>query len=99
MMVELLLTQMLQSKELKDDVTRFRKLPNGHPDRTYNNLIAILDEHLAYEREEKNRQAQTKAIANQTTHTISAAPAIPRPEADNVCRNFLQGKCTNNNCT
>ena len=55
-LMEIILTQMLESKELKDEVTRFRKLATTDPLRTYNRLIDILDEHLSYDRQQRNRQ-------------------------------------------
>ena len=55
-LTELLLTQ----KELKEQVTRFRKRDPDDPERCYQALIDYIDEHLIYQQELKNRSDQKR---------------------------------------
>ena len=59
-LTELLLTQLLNSKELKEQITQFRKRDPDNPKRCYGTLVDAIDEHLLYQQELKNRNDQTR---------------------------------------
>ena len=74
-LTELLLTQMMHSKELKEQVTQFRKRDPDDPERCYQTLIDNIDEHLIYQQELKNRNDQTRTMFN--TQTTRPHPDQP----------------------
>ena len=45
-LTELLFTQLLNSRELKEQITQFRKRDPDDPKRCYGTLIDTIDEHL-----------------------------------------------------
>ena len=61
-LTELLLTQLLNSKELKEQITQFRKRDPDDPKRCYGTLIDTIGEHLLYQQELKNRNDQTRTM-------------------------------------
>ena len=88
-LTELLLTQMMNSRELKEQVTQFRKRDPDDPERCYQTLIDNIDEHLIYQQELKNRNDQTRTMfGNHVTN--SNHPAAPVPT---VCPYWLAGSC------
>jgi hypothetical protein len=89
-LTELLLQQMMQSKELKDQVTQFRKRDLDDPLRCYHTLVDMIDEHLVYQQEAKNRQDHSRSL--QQGHSQTAAPGAE------VCPFWLRGHCRNSKC-
>ena len=88
-LTELLLTHMMNSRELKEQVTQFRKRDPVDPERCYQTLIDNIDEHLIYQQELKNRNDQTRTMFG--NHVANSNhPAAPVPT---VCPHWLAGSC------
>ena len=85
------MTQLLNSNELKEQITQFRKRDPDDPKRCYGTLIDTIDEHLLYQQELKNRNDQTRTMFH------SHAPQ-PVAAGTSVCPYWLAGHCRNVDC-
>ena len=80
---------MMNAKELKEQVTQFRKLDPDDTALCYQTLIDNIHEHLIYQQELKNRNDQTRTMFG-NNNSKSSHPAAP---GQTVCPHWLAAHC------
>ena len=98
-LMEMVLLQMEQSHELSIEVRQFRRLSPSNPEKNYAALIDIMESHVQQERQRLNRQsisfASGQGRGGRAFPAVGGSNAMATPE---VCRNYLQGRCSRQNC-
>eukprot|EP00972_Heterocapsa_arctica_P089080 13137347-Heterocapsa_arctica.AAC.1 len=75
MLCEVLHRKMEGSKLMEVDLAHFDRQDEGHPDRSYEYLLRIMDRNVGIQQQAANREANTKAI--RSGHLgLKGAPAI-----------------------
>ena len=76
-LANMLCDRVMKSKELRDQVNKWRKLDEDIPEekakKTYGALLEIIDDHIMYNQELRNRHALDR-------HTQHSHPAAPAPD-------------------
>ena len=79
------------SEKLKDDVNKWKRYPMDHKKKTLGFLTRALDRQIAEDLRDKNAAALQTGRSGRT-----AAPAAGGKKG--VCKGWLKGKCTSNEC-
>eukprot|EP00972_Heterocapsa_arctica_P042175 6216731-Heterocapsa_arctica.AAC.1 len=75
MLMDTLHSKMEGSKLMENDLAHFNRQDEGHPDRSYEYLLNVMDKNIGIQQQAANREANTKAI--RAGHLgLKGAPAI-----------------------
>ena len=84
-----------RSELLSTQLRNYERLPQSHPDRSYNYLIQVIRTAVDIQRKEKNRSAMIKVLhGNSKSTPVLAATATEDKRAKMLCNHFARGACT-----
>jgi hypothetical protein len=80
MLMDTLFGKMEASTVMVHDLAHFNRMDEGHPDRSYAYLMKCMDKAIGLQRQQANRDAQTKASKAGNAGGAKSAPAINSTE-------------------